>query len=101
MWLKMAMRRNPVHSGAVVSHRRRMGETFKVVLLGEGCVGKTSLVLRYCRNTFVDKHVQTIQVGVASMGGARGLPLPLARGMCMGAWRLGGRPRPLRRGRAI
>lgn len=34
---------------------------FKVVLLGEGRVGKTSLVLRYCTNTFNDKHVQTIQ----------------------------------------
>ena len=35
---------------------------FKVVLLGEGCVGKTSLVLRYCSNTFNDKHVTTMQV---------------------------------------
>lgn len=26
--------------------------TFKIVLLGEGCVGKTSLVLRYCQNKF-------------------------------------------------
>jgi len=36
-------------------------ENFKVVLLGEGCVGKTSLFLRYCNNTFVDGHVTTIQ----------------------------------------
>lgn len=35
--------------------------TFKVVLLGEGCVGKTSLVMRYCQNTFADKHVSTLQ----------------------------------------
>lgn len=34
---------------------------FKVVLLGEGCVGKTSLVLRYCQNTFNDKHLTTLQ----------------------------------------
>eukprot|EP00051_Salpingoeca_urceolata_P026916 m.479265 g.479265 ORF g.479265 m.479265 type:complete len:198 (+) comp21386_c0_seq1:524-1117(+) len=34
---------------------------FKVVLLGEGCVGKTSLVLRYCQNQFNDKHVSTLQ----------------------------------------
>eukprot|EP01137_Pigoraptor_chileana_P005358 Opistho-2@48333 len=34
---------------------------FKVVLLGEGCVGKTSLVLRYCQNTFNDKHLSTLQ----------------------------------------
>lgn len=36
--------------------------TFKVVLLGEGCVGKTSLVLRYCQNIFNDSHKTTLQV---------------------------------------
>ena len=35
--------------------------TFKVVLLGEGCVGKTSLVLRYCQNIFNDTHKTTLQ----------------------------------------
>lgn len=35
---------------------------FKVVLLGEGCVGKTSLVLRYVEDKFNDKHFSTIQV---------------------------------------
>eukprot|EP00123_Amoebidium_parasiticum_P009697 comp19651_c0_seq1/m.23249 comp19651_c0_seq1/g.23249 ORF comp19651_c0_seq1/g.23249 comp19651_c0_seq1/m.23249 type:complete len:206 (-) comp19651_c0_seq1:539-1156(-) len=34
---------------------------FKIVLLGEGCVGKTSIVLRYCQNTFNDKHITTVQ----------------------------------------
>lgn len=34
---------------------------FKVVLLGEGCVGKTSLVLRYVENKFNDKHLITTQ----------------------------------------
>ena len=34
---------------------------FKVVLLGEGRVGKTSLVLRFCRDTFVDGQPPTIQ----------------------------------------
>lgn len=34
----------------------------KVVLLGEGAVGKTSLVLRYSENKFNDKHEQTLQV---------------------------------------
>uniref|UniRef100_A0A8C0AUE3 RAB21, member RAS oncogene family n=1 Tax=Buteo japonicus TaxID=224669 RepID=A0A8C0AUE3_9AVES len=33
----------------------------RVVLLGEGCVGKTSLVLRYCENKFNDKHITTLQ----------------------------------------
>lgn len=35
---------------------------FKVVLLGEGCVGKTSLVLRYVQDKFNDKHLTTLQV---------------------------------------
>lgn len=35
--------------------------SFKVVLLGEGCVGKTSLVLRYVENKFNDKHFTTLQ----------------------------------------
>ena len=34
----------------------------KVVLLGEGAVGKTSIVLRYFENKFNDKHEQTLQV---------------------------------------
>ncbi|XP_076466882.1 ras-related protein Rab-21-like [Babylonia areolata] len=34
---------------------------FKVVLLGEGCVGKTSLVLRYVENKFNDRHLSTMQ----------------------------------------
>jgi len=40
-----------------------MGDTrnFKVVLLGEGCVGKTSLMLRYVQKQFNDKHLTTIQ----------------------------------------
>ena len=34
----------------------------KVVLLGEGAVGKTSIVLRYVENKFNDKHLSTLQV---------------------------------------
>ena len=34
----------------------------KVVLLGEGAVGKTSIVTRYVENRFNDKHVSTLQV---------------------------------------
>ncbi|VVC31844.1 Small GTP-binding protein domain,P-loop containing nucleoside triphosphate hydrolase,Small GTPase [Cinara cedri] len=40
---------------------RTTSQSFKVVLLGEGCVGKTSLVLRYTEDKFNDKHVSTLQ----------------------------------------
>lgn len=33
----------------------------KVVLLGEGCVGKTSIVLRYVEDKFNNKHISTLQ----------------------------------------
>lgn len=51
--------------------------SFKVVLLGEGCVGKTSLVLRYCENKFNDKHITTLQVRAAGGGGGVSGPLRL------------------------
>lgn len=51
--------------------------SFKVVLLGEGCVGKTSLVLRYCENKFNDKHITTLQVRALGDGSWRlGVPTP-------------------------
>lgn len=37
------------------------GYNFKVVLLGEGCVGKTSVALRYVENKFNDRHISTLQ----------------------------------------
>lgn len=40
---------------------------FKVVLLGEGCVGKTSIVLRYVEQKFTDAHVSTLQVGLLDL----------------------------------
>jgi len=39
---------------------------FKVVLLGEGAVGKTSLFLRYCNNTFNEQHLSTVQASFLS-----------------------------------
>jgi len=38
-----------------------MSNNFKIVLLGEGRVGKTSLTLRFIKNTFDDQQVSTIQ----------------------------------------
>lgn len=61
--------------------------SFKVVLLGEGCVGKTSLVLRYCENKFNDKHITTLQVRAGREaargwggGGEGGAAVPPLRG---------------------
>lgn len=34
----------------------------EIVLLGEGCVGKTSLALRYVEDKFNESHVSTLQV---------------------------------------
>lgn len=39
---------------------------FKVVLLGEGCVGKTSILLRYIEDKFNDKHLTTLQVCIGT-----------------------------------
>lgn len=50
-----------LHSPTAV-RRTTTSQSFKVVLLGEGCVGKTSLVLRYTEDKFNDKHVSTLQV---------------------------------------
>eukprot|EP01115_Flamella_aegyptia_P012619 TRINITY_DN6358_c0_g1_i1.p1 TRINITY_DN6358_c0_g1~~TRINITY_DN6358_c0_g1_i1.p1 ORF type:complete len:208 (-),score=34.98 TRINITY_DN6358_c0_g1_i1:22-645(-) len=41
-------------------------DNFKIVLLGEGCVGKTSIVLRYCQDKFNDSHITTIQASYLS-----------------------------------
>ncbi|EDQ84003.1 uncharacterized protein MONBRDRAFT_13239, partial [Monosiga brevicollis MX1] len=43
-----------------------MATEFKIVLLGEGCVGKTSIVRRYCENVFVDGHQTTLQASCLS-----------------------------------
>ncbi len=37
------------------------GNRYKVVLLGEGRVGKTSILLRFCRGEYNDKQVSTLQ----------------------------------------
>ena len=45
------------------------GYNFKIVLLGEGCVGKTSCVLRYVEDKFNDKHMTTLQVHFPNIPG--------------------------------
>ena len=49
---------------AAVNSTGSQSHSFKVVLLGEGAVGKTSLVLRYVENKFNDKHITTLQVRI-------------------------------------
>ncbi|KAI1278796.1 Ras-related protein Rab-21 [Halotydeus destructor] len=44
-----------------MSQRGVQSHQFKIVLLGEGCVGKTSLVLRYVENKFNEAHNSTLQ----------------------------------------
>ena len=43
-----------------------MEDEFKVVLLGEGYVGKTSLILRYTQNFFSGERTQTTQAAYVS-----------------------------------
>ena len=33
---------------------------YKIVVVGDGGVGKTSMVLRYCEDTFKDNYIMTI-----------------------------------------
>lgn len=38
-----------------------MANRFKIVLLGEGRVGKTSILLRYIRGEYSDNQISTLQ----------------------------------------
>uniref|UniRef100_A0A0N5AGE8 Peptidyl-prolyl cis-trans isomerase H n=1 Tax=Syphacia muris TaxID=451379 RepID=A0A0N5AGE8_9BILA len=46
---------------ALASTSRNDTRSFKVVLLGEGAVGKTSVMLRYVENKFNSRHISTLQ----------------------------------------
>ncbi|XP_046735292.1 ras-related protein Rab-21 [Diprion similis] len=48
-------------SSSPTANNSTNGYNFKVVLLGEGCVGKTSVALRYVEDKFNDKHITTLQ----------------------------------------
>ncbi|KAF8397166.1 hypothetical protein HHK36_016073 [Tetracentron sinense] len=55
------------------------GLTFKLVLLGDGRVGKTSLVLRYVNNVFSDKQEATVQASYLTKRLViEGVPITLA-----------------------
>ena len=51
-----------IMSSGAPDGRSQQPLNFKIVLLGEGAVGKTSLVVRYVDNKFNDKHISTLQV---------------------------------------
>ena len=71
--------------GPLVSARSKV---FKVILLGEGGVGKTSIVLRYTEDRFDESMKMTIGVNLATkkvMVGDSAITLLM--------WDLGGQPR--------
>ena len=39
-------------------------EQFKIILLGDGAVGKTSVAMRVCNDYFSKKYKQTIGLGI-------------------------------------
>ncbi|GAM28383.1 hypothetical protein SAMD00019534_115590 [Acytostelium subglobosum LB1] len=63
-------------------------KNFKVVILGEGCVGKTSLIQRYTQNNFSDKYMMTPSAGysqkMVNMSGKR---------VCLTIWDTAGQDR--------
>ncbi|XP_002133801.1 ras-related protein Rab-21 [Drosophila pseudoobscura] len=73
------------------SRRSRSGPTlnFKAVLLGEGCVGKTSLVLRYMEDKFNPQHLSTLQASFVT----KKVTLPDERRAQLNIWDTAGQER--------
>lgn len=44
------------------SESRQVDYSFKILTLGESCVGKTSILLRYTENNFIQTHLLTIGI---------------------------------------
>eukprot|EP01088_Endostelium_zonatum_P008698 TRINITY_DN21857_c0_g1_i1.p1 TRINITY_DN21857_c0_g1~~TRINITY_DN21857_c0_g1_i1.p1 ORF type:complete len:219 (-),score=45.96 TRINITY_DN21857_c0_g1_i1:64-720(-) len=63
--------------------------TFKIVLLGEGSVGKTSLVMRYTKDTFNTKHEVTIQAAFLQ----KNLTFPNGQRYSLNIWDTAGQER--------
>ncbi|OEL17346.1 Ras-related protein Rab-21, partial [Dichanthelium oligosanthes] len=62
---------------------RPPGVSFKLVLLGDGRVGKTSLVLRYVNNVFSDKQEATVQASYLTKRlVVEGVPITLSIWIC-------------------
>lgn len=73
------------------TRRTRSGPTlnFKAVLLGEGCVGKTSLVLRYMEDKFNTQHLSTLQASFVT----KKVTLPDERRAQLNIWDTAGQER--------
>ncbi|EDW07282.1 ras-related protein Rab-21 [Drosophila mojavensis] len=73
------------------SRRPGAGPTlnFKAVLLGEGCVGKTSLVLRYMEDKFNTQHLSTLQASFVT----KKVTLPDERRAQLNIWDTAGQER--------
>ncbi|KAH8394471.1 hypothetical protein KR222_011370 [Zaprionus bogoriensis] len=73
------------------SRRAGSGPTlnFKAVLLGEGCVGKTSLVLRYMEDKFNTQHLSTLQASFVT----KKVTLPDDRRAQLNIWDTAGQER--------
>ncbi|KAL0609693.1 Ras-related protein Rab-21 [Plecturocebus cupreus] len=75
---RLCGRRRVTRARAAGSDGTAAGRAYslKGVLPGEGCVGKTWLVLRYCENGFNDKRITTLQASFLTkkldIGGKRG-----------------------------
>lgn len=71
-----------------MSNARRQ-YNFKVVLLGEGCVGKTSIVLQYVEGQYNSEHITTIQASFLN----KKLQLPTGDEVLLNIWDTAGQER--------
>ena len=41
------------------------GKTIQIIILGDGAVGKTSMITQYCNKTFSEEHITTLGLDFA------------------------------------